>query len=193
MELTGTNRSIGLIVLSKIHVRSGLSLRRLRCLLNHIRFVDLVVLPGGPHPIPFRTRSLSPPGPMVLRLKARESRSPPGLPSGCEILRPFNSRCRTYRFAAGWSSPVARQAHNLKVTGSNPVPAPKSPSTAQMKQPPSREAFSFWPGESTSSKIPNSKRSLIIFPAVGWLIPAAFAKSAREAVPIRNSSEITVR
>ena len=24
---------------------------------------------------------------------------------------------------AGWSSPVARQAHNLKATGSNPVPA----------------------------------------------------------------------
>src|ERR1700749_4239926 len=24
---------------------------------------------------------------------------------------------------AGWSRPVARQAHNLKVTGSNPVPA----------------------------------------------------------------------
>ena len=27
--------------------------------------------------------------------------------------------------AAGWSSPVARQAHNLKVAGSNPAPAPK--------------------------------------------------------------------
>ena len=27
---------------------------------------------------------------------------------------------------AGWSSPVARQAHNLKVTGSNPVPATKN-------------------------------------------------------------------
>ncbi len=27
------------------------------------------------------------------------------------------------RTVAGWSSPVARQAHNLKVTGSNPVPA----------------------------------------------------------------------
>jgi hypothetical protein len=25
--------------------------------------------------------------------------------------------------AAGWSSPVARQAHNLKVIGSNPIPA----------------------------------------------------------------------
>jgi hypothetical protein len=27
---------------------------------------------------------------------------------------------------AGWSSPVARQAHNLKVIGSNPIPATKS-------------------------------------------------------------------
>src|SRR4051812_1347206 len=27
---------------------------------------------------------------------------------------------------AGWSSPVARQAHNLKVRGSNPLPATKS-------------------------------------------------------------------
>jgi hypothetical protein len=29
-------------------------------------------------------------------------------------------------FAAGWSSLVARQAHNLKVAGSNPAPAPNS-------------------------------------------------------------------
>ena len=29
----------------------------------------------------------------------------------------------TQRFNAGWSSPVARQAHNLKVIGSNPIPA----------------------------------------------------------------------
>jgi hypothetical protein len=27
---------------------------------------------------------------------------------------------------AGWSSPVARQAHNLKVIGSNPIPATRS-------------------------------------------------------------------
>jgi hypothetical protein len=32
----------------------------------------------------------------------------------------------TMRFGAGWSSPVARQAHNLKVVGSNPTPATKS-------------------------------------------------------------------
>ena len=37
-------------------------------------------------------------------------------------------RCTTHTTAtqhtpAGWSSPVARQAHNLKATGSNPVPA----------------------------------------------------------------------
>ena len=29
-------------------------------------------------------------------------------------------------FDAGWSSPVARQAHNLKVVGSNPTPATKN-------------------------------------------------------------------
>tara|TARA_B100000123_G_scaffold238934_1_gene191364 strand:- start:155 stop:376 length:222 start_codon:yes stop_codon:yes gene_type:complete len=31
-----------------------------------------------------------------------------------------------YASAAGWSSLVARQAHNLKVAGSNPAPAPKN-------------------------------------------------------------------
>ena len=30
---------------------------------------------------------------------------------------------RRFCFGAGWSSPVARQAHNLKVAGSNPAPA----------------------------------------------------------------------
>ena len=112
---------------------------------SHIRPVDLVAMPGGPHPIPFRTRSLSLPGPMVLRLKARESRSPPGLLDGCKkthtppqkVVKPFinativaqipNSKISARSdFDAGWSSPVARQAHNLKVTGSNPVPAPKA-------------------------------------------------------------------
>ena len=33
------------------------------------------------------------------------------------------SRRATLKFIAGWSSPVARQAHNLKVVGSNPTPA----------------------------------------------------------------------
>ena len=28
---------------------------------------------------------------------------------------------------AGWSSPVARQAHNLKAAGSNPAPATNFP------------------------------------------------------------------
>src|SRR5262245_27138326 len=32
-------------------------------------------------------------------------------------------RCEASRLIAGWSSPVARQAHNLKVVGSNPTPA----------------------------------------------------------------------
>ncbi len=32
---------------------------------------------------------------------------------------------------AGWSSPVARQAHNLKVLGSNPSPATNSKALTQ--------------------------------------------------------------
>ena len=37
----------------------------------------------------------------------------------------FSLKARDYTvyFFAGWSSPVARQAHNLKVRGSNPLPA----------------------------------------------------------------------
>src|SRR6202142_2578552 len=53
---------------------------------------------------------------MVLRLKARKSRSPPGLPDRPPVRN-------SHSIDAGWSSPVARQAHNLKVIGSNPIPA----------------------------------------------------------------------
>ena len=76
---------------------------------------------------------------MVLRLKAWESRSPPGLPSARpphpfshSQRRPGTARHdkarRRPRTDAGWSSPVARQAHNLKVAGSNPAPATIPPS-----------------------------------------------------------------
>ena len=37
---------------------------------------------------------------------------------------PAKNGGQTY-LGAGWSSPVARQAHNLKVVGSNPTPATK--------------------------------------------------------------------
>src|SRR5579862_4179034 len=67
---------------------------------------------------------------MVLRLKARESRSPPGLArirkkQPHSLLSPPASAFLSSD-TAGWSSPVARQAHNLKVRGSNPLPATKS-------------------------------------------------------------------
>ncbi len=82
---------------------------------------------------------------MVLCLKTRESRSLPGLPIACKLLitiygpplgsagpqtlnRVFAAFCLPKRYEnsfAGWSSPVARQAHNLKAAGSNPAPATK--------------------------------------------------------------------
>src|SRR5579872_4056610 len=60
---------------------------------------------------------------MVLRLKTRKSRSPPGQPSPANnhLLPPHPHK--PHYPSAGWSSPVARQAHNLKVIGSNPIPA----------------------------------------------------------------------
>ncbi len=65
---------------------------------------------------------------MVLRLKTRESRSSPGLPTG-DPIQPIPSppvpTSPQPIPPAGWSSPVARQAHNLKVRGSNPLPATK--------------------------------------------------------------------
>jgi hypothetical protein len=44
-----------------------------------------------------------------------------------EIFPKLGSRCAAtlYSFIAGWSSPVARQAHNLKVVSSNLAPATK--------------------------------------------------------------------
>ena len=148
VELTGTNRSIGLIVLIKAYEHL--------CSANDvftIRFADLVAMPRSPHPIPSRTRSLSSSGPMVLRLKARESRSPPGLPNGSNhhnqspsisrSQRRTSNPLRSIAIAAGWSSPVARQAHNLKVTGSNPVPAPKFLTRREIRRSPLRKDEGF--------------------------------------------------
>ena len=142
---------------------------QLRC--KSLCSAGLVVLAGGLNPIPFRTRPLNPPAPMVLHLKMRESRSLPGLPNTGTQSKPLHEPfslhtsldaprgrpsplstsglCRIRRDhrhslasgkptrpaqpaegarptqipSAGWSSPVARQAHNLKVVSSNLAPA----------------------------------------------------------------------
>jgi hypothetical protein len=99
---------------------------------------------------------------MVLSLKRWKSRSSPGIEARATCKhapyqKPIHNFFYTYSLTgtrvpievslrwdlgAGWSSPVARQAHNLKVTGSNPVPA-----TILMEQPlpPLRAALSFVP------------------------------------------------
>ena len=50
----------------------------------HLPLAGLVAIAGGPNPIPFRTRPLNSPAPMILSPKAWESRSLPGLPSADE-------------------------------------------------------------------------------------------------------------
>ena len=99
-------------------------------------FSGLVVIARAKHPIPSRTRPLSAVAPMVLRLKTWESRSPPNLKRDTSLINDANTPDRKSKPSgtdAGWSSPVARQAHNLKAAGSNPAPAttftepPKAP------------------------------------------------------------------
>ena len=47
-----------------------------------------------------------------------------GLAYGLALLASLRATCPDAQLgSAGWSSPVARQAHNLKVVGSNPTPA----------------------------------------------------------------------
>ena len=81
----------------------------------------LVVIAQVKHPVPSRTRKLSTVAPMVLGLKPWESRAPPNL-IRTNLYKRYKYQ-RPENNGAGWSSPVARQAHNLKVAGSNPAPA----------------------------------------------------------------------
>ena len=72
------------------------------------------------------------------------------------------------RFNAGWSSPVARQAHNLKVIGSNPIPA----TNYNAKPRPSRLGFSFWGNPSSRQRViadgcRRERRPAMRLPAIG--------------------------
>src|ERR1700722_19367602 len=68
---------------------------------------------------------------------------------------------------AGWSSPVARQAHNLKVIGSNPIPATNFTQLNQINRA-ALAAFSIWynpprPSTKNFSVLPDGYRSLSHF------------------------------
>ena len=90
---------------------------------------------------------------MVLLLKHWKSRASPGIEARAYIghKNPFISlvkgrRRKTRPFiigGAGWSSPVARQAHNLKVVGSNPTPATKQISIKPFRIIPERFFYAF--------------------------------------------------
>ncbi len=105
---------------------------------------------------------------MVLRLKTRESRSLPGLQNATNNL--LNTKLtalsqakraalkavrsalnKEQKYNAGWSSPVARQAHNLKAAGSNPAPATKIYELYQQESPPIVEGFLAFNAKHTAS------------------------------------------
>ena len=156
VELTGTNRSIGLIALiiqcpsrrisPKVVRLFGSDIAKKDAQSTKHHLLHCCALPAWwpsakrSDPIPSRTRPSNASAPMVLCLKTWESRSSPGLqcttmpllrshPNSSFIGR-ASRRISLRRLAehkrvtdAGWSSPVARQAHNLKVVSSNLAPA----------------------------------------------------------------------
>jgi hypothetical protein len=73
-------------------------------------FVDLVVLAEEFHPIPFRTRPLKPPAPMVLRPKPRESRSLPGLQRTFDetTIRAFEREPRNHKSSESPAREISR-------------------------------------------------------------------------------------
>ena len=87
MQLTGTNNSFGLntLINNARHKRFD---DKTSFFASSMCFAGLVVMARGLNPIPFRTRPLNPSAPMVLCLKTRESRSPPGLQSTSNNLSP---------------------------------------------------------------------------------------------------------
>ena len=116
---------------------------------------------------------------MVLPLKRRKSRSPPGSPNPSTPGRqPAPAPRRGLNTpptltAAGWSSPVARQAHNLKVVGSNPTPATTLPLPGSTGGP-----------DHSAAPLPSAVRSRLMTSAARCSPVQAYFKTAR---PRRNS------
>src|SRR5438067_7819616 len=81
--------------------------------IHHPCFAGLVVIAGEFHPIPFRTRPLKPPAPMVLRLKTRESRSPPGLPNTESYPPSQNKKPRAFARGFFVSAPASQRPHRV--------------------------------------------------------------------------------
>ena len=96
--------------------------------LHHVRPCRIPGRPSDPigaGPYPFRTR---PAGVAAGRTARTRTTTKPARPAGNAPTHRTRAK-HTKHPDAGWSSPVARQAHNLKVAGSNPAPATRSTKT----------------------------------------------------------------
>ena len=196
-QSTNTNRSIGLIRSrrSKAAHQNRHACKNLErqnsphSQRGRVRSAGPVATARGKHPIPSRTRKLRPVAPMVLRLKPWESRSPPDPQIALKI--PLLSLSRYQYLNAGWSSPVARQAHNLKVVGSNPTPA-----TIFVERPRSTaRAVCVWPAANpkSSARSPSSIAVEPVSPAFGvttirWTRPRSASDASARHVGSSSAS-----
>ena len=79
------------------------------------------------------------------RASGEASSESPRMRAGAHRRSPVISRSRRYPGDAGWSSLVARWAHNPEVTGSNPVPATAAPAQTEGAGDPGPSRSRFFP------------------------------------------------
>ena len=113
------------------------------------------------------------------RVGRRQARNPP-------LSFPFN-RYSEQSEAAGWSSPVARQAHNLKVVGSNPTPA------TSVACSPSRPAVMGFLLSTLSAKIParSPRSSIVSSPRSGTRRTSSMSARRASAASARSSGRFS--
>ena len=94
-----------------VKLKRGNSLRK-----SNGHLDDSVVIAKVVHPIPSRTRPLSPSALMILHLKVWESRSLPSLLNALTLTW-IESLNTNDDFFLGWSRPKVRQARTLRLLG----------------------------------------------------------------------------
>ncbi len=160
MKLTGTNSSIGLITLiNQCPSSSKKDETKPKTSSRFLRSAGLVAIAGTQTPDPI-------PNSEVKRPSANGTASQDvGESVAARPAKRKKQSSTKNQTSAGWSSPVARQAHNLKVAGSNPAPATKFLDNSNATQPgPSRAFCVFRTSNALSSATTLEKHSQLPLP-----------------------------
>jgi hypothetical protein len=101
--------------------------------------------------------------------------------------RPERPIIQAFHIVAGWSSPVARQALNLKITGSNPVHRPEPPTLVTHPGPRMRPATARRSGRQPASGLRHRLLPQIACKPLGWPSSPVAIKLATRNLKLRHT------